>query len=826
MAEVFGIFLLIVLLVLLIILFSVSISKINGLGSKLQEMVRKINSLSAQIARLEQNQQKPHESYLPEQPAKLVDLISEKEKLIAKTATETKATAENLQTPSALQEKMERIASTEEMKVVHEPKIMQQSPVNQYQTKKVEKQLEPERLGFFERHPDFEKFIGQNLINKIGIAILVIGIGFLIKFAVDKNYINDVGRALIGVVSSAILIGFAHRLSKSFAAFSSVLIGGANAILYFTIYISFFDYHLFSQTVAFALMVMVAAFTVVLSVAYNRQELAILSTIGGFLTPLLVSTGQGNYAILFSYIAILNFGMLALAVFKKWKIVNITTYLATIILFSVWFGAAFAKKSSFPFVGTLFFGTLFYLQFFVMNIINNLKFRQKFQIWEFSILLSNTFYYYIYALVVIDDFLPLWKGALTAALALFNFFFAYFFYKREQVDRNVIYLLIGLVLTFVSLFAPVQMKGNYITLFWSAEAVLLLWMNQKTNLKMFRVTSVLVQMVMLVSLLLDWVALSAGKVDGSLVLNKTFITGVFSFASLIAYYRILKNDKDDIFILSIPVKIYQKIIVTISAIVLYLVGFFEIFYFLPVLIHKVCVVQSILGIYNYLFVFLLLLSALKYKNEMFIKISVFLNYTVILLFLLVYNFSIIGFRSLPLQNPGDSFLAFGLHYFVTLLILSSISLIYFVFNKVLELSENQIRAAKFSLVFLLVYIFSCELDHILVYSNALNLQDVSEFLEKSHRIGWPVLWGVLSLLLMLVGMKRYDKTFRILALALFLATLLKLFIFDIWKMSQGGITIAFISLGILLLIVSFLYQKVKQIFIDDNKRSTNENESL
>ena len=80
-------------------------------------------------------------------------------------------------------------------------------------------------------------------------------------------------------------MAIAHKLKKNFAAFSSVLVAGAISIFYFTIAIAFHEYQLFSQTVAFAIMIVITAFSVLVSVSYNRQELAVLSYIGGFAVP-------------------------------------------------------------------------------------------------------------------------------------------------------------------------------------------------------------------------------------------------------------------------------------------------------------------------------------------------------------------------------------------------------------------------------------------------------------------------------------------------------------------------------------------------------------
>jgi uncharacterized membrane protein len=190
-----------------------------------------------------------------------------------------------------------------------------------------------QKPGFFERHPDLEKFIGENLISKIGIAILVIAIGFFVKYAIDSDWIGPVGRVGIGLICGGILIGVAHYLRNSYKAFSSVLIGGGLAVFYFTISLAFHQFHLFSQTVSFIIMVVITVFAVVLSTLYDRQELAVIALIGGFTTPFIVSNGNNNYQALFIYLIVLNSGLLAIAYRKAWRLLNLLAFIFTSFLF-------------------------------------------------------------------------------------------------------------------------------------------------------------------------------------------------------------------------------------------------------------------------------------------------------------------------------------------------------------------------------------------------------------------------------------------------------------------------------------------------------------
>ena len=176
---------------------------------------------------------------------------------------------------------------------------------------------------------NYEKFIGENLFGKIGILIFVIGVGFFVKYAIDKNWINETFRTILGFLTGAALLFVAERLQKKYRTFSSLLAGGAFAVFYLTVAIAFHYYHIFSQTVAFIILIAITVFMSVLSVIYDRRELAIIALVGGFLAPFIVSSGEGSYQVLFTYVSILNLGMFGLSIYKKWSELPIISFVFT-----------------------------------------------------------------------------------------------------------------------------------------------------------------------------------------------------------------------------------------------------------------------------------------------------------------------------------------------------------------------------------------------------------------------------------------------------------------------------------------------------------------
>ncbi|HEY9008591.1 MAG TPA: DUF2339 domain-containing protein [Ohtaekwangia sp.] len=676
----------------------------------------------------------------------------------------------------------------------------------------------PPRPGFFERNPDLEKFIGENLANKIGIGILVLGIGFFVKYAIDQEWIGVVGRVFIGIACGGILIGIAHRLRKTFAAFSSVLVGGGIAVLYLTIAIAFHEYGIFSQTAAFILMVVITGFTILLSLAYDRIELAILAILGGFASPFMVSTGEGNYIVLFTYVLILDAGMLVLAYYKKWNLVNIIAYVFTIILFGSWLAAKYEYENIPMLRGAMLFATLFYLVFFLMNVINNIRNQTRFKAIEITLLLSNTFCYYAAGMAILNTSAGHgFQGLFTAALGIFNFVFAYSLYKNERVDRNLVFLLIGLVLTFISLAAPVQLEGNYITLFWAAETVLLLWLSQKSGIKLMKLASVVIVVLMVVSLLMDWQQLyfTYGS-DLSVIINKAYITGIFVLASIVATLYFLKFETEEFADLIKP----YKVILSLSGILLlYTSQFLELQYQLSRYIDDRAAFLIMIGCYNLCFIAGLLMSEKKLiLPEPLRQFFAGWGAVAILAYLFFYHETIINARDFYLLGEASA-TGFLFHYvYVALLLFVAVITLKRV-QKLVSFNAQTHNAYSWFYVSFFVFLASAELDHAVLLLFYKNPDSIYTIISQNHRIGFPILWGVASFLLIAIGLKTRKKHLRIISLTLLLITLLKLFLFDIRGISEGGKIAAFISLGVLLLVVSFMYQRLKKLLLVDEPAS-------
>lgn len=665
---------------------------------------------------------------------------------------------------------------------------------------------------------DLERFIGEKLMSFVGIGILVLGIFFTVKWAIDKKLIGDAGKVLIGLLCGTILIAVAHRIRKAYHTFSSILVGGGLAVLYFTIYIAFQDYHLLSQVPAFIAMVGVTTGAVVLSILYDRKELAVIALIGGFATPFFVSNNQGNYQVLFSYILVLNLGMFALAYYKKWNLINIISYAATVLLYMIWISTRFAPEQA---MGAFVFASLFYLVFFGMNIIYNIRHNTSFRAIEIGMLLSNTFLYFgagLYCLHFIGN--GFYNGIFTIALAVFNLAFAYRFYRSNKIDKNLVYLLIGLVLTFVSLTAPIQLEGNYITLFWAAEMVLLYWLGRKSGIQLIRNTSVIVMGLTLISLVMDW-SVVYGIHNNKLLplmLNRAFISGSTVFIALVIQRKlVLKEEESTTIAWLIPVSSYKIMLKLLLIAVLYLLLLLELSYQLSTRIGHESFTAMAIWIYHYLFAAVLFIYARKKHSN---ALPVIAGGIVFLLVLYVVAARAIFNVQLDVLKGTLAPPLLLWHYALPILALINL---YFLVRFVPKKPDPRAVLYQYAPWFFTVaavFIFSNETVRIwtmLAYEKGFDIYVIQ---IKAIKIALPILWSICSLVMMLLGMNYRVKVYRIISISLFALTILKLFVYDISDVGQGGKIAAFVLLGIILLIVSFLYQKIKGLFIDDHESGT------
>jgi len=214
-----------------------------------------------------------------------------------------------------------------------------------------------------DRPREFETQVGLTWISRIGAVTLIFCVAFIFKYAIDNQWIGETGRIILGILAGLACIGAGDYIwQRGQQTYAQAISGLGIAILYLSFYASFAFYHLLPQSVPFALMTLTTALSGALALRYEAPAIAALGLTGGYLTPVLLSTGEDRPVIFFSYIFLLDLGAFALVRARQWLKFEYLAFAATLVLYSAWIGTHFTPDKQG--VATL-FALLFYALFLV-----------------------------------------------------------------------------------------------------------------------------------------------------------------------------------------------------------------------------------------------------------------------------------------------------------------------------------------------------------------------------------------------------------------------------------------------------------------------------
>ena len=690
---------------------------------------------------------------------------------------------------------------------------------------------------------DLERFIGENLINKIGIAITVIGVGIGAKYAIDHRLISPLARIVMGYLVGLGLLFFAVWLKKQYENFSAVLLSGSMAIMYFITYAAYSFYGFYPQVVSFILMVIFTVFTVMGALRYNREIIAVIGMVGAFAVPFLLSEGSENVLIFFSYTAIINCGILVIAFKKYWKQLYFSAFVFTWLIYFTWFfgsyspGKDFALALIFLFV----FFTIFYITFLSYKLIR----KEKFNIFDILLLLSNSFIFYGVGYYILNGHPPEDNqlGLFTLGNAVIHFIVSVVIYRNKLADRNLFYFVTGLVVVFLTIAIPVQLNGNWVTLLWICEAAILFCIGRIRRANVYENISYPLIIISFLSLVEDWNKLQLSTVKGGAIMEFTpvfniqFLSSLIfigalaviliiyfskkypsSFSDKLATSGLLNYGLPSLFILVVYLTLRTEIIA-------YYNHLFEVSRIdipgegtqaVSISDSNIYSLKSIwLCNYSLLFFAVLsLINTLKIKHN-FLGIAAFwLSFLTMFVFL---------FQSLyVLSELRESFISqFRSEYFPVTFYNISVRYISFVFVAIslaslkLWIRKEQVEdyyKVIFSLLFHLTILW-------ILCSEMLNIMDLMKN-THSYKFGLSILSGVYALILIVLGIISKKKYLRIAAMVLLGVTLAKLFFYDITRLDTILKTILFLALGFLMLLVSFLYNKYTVRLYGESKSET------
>jgi len=677
---------------------------------------------------------------------------------------------------------------------------------------------------------NIEKFIGENLLNKIGIIILVFGVAIGAKYSIDNNLISPLTRIIIGYLTGLTVLGFGIKLKEKYTSYSAVLVSGAITIIYFITFAAYSFYAIFPQIPAFGIMVILTVFTVISAIHYNKQAIAHIGLVGAYAVPFLLSDGSGQIGVLFSYMSIINIGILVLSFKKDWKGLFYSAFCLTWFMYTTWFLTSF-KSNHFSLAFLFLF--VFFLIFYTTFIVNKIIKKQAFNTSSILILLVNSFLFFGFGFFLLDNNIDYkeYLGLFTVANALLHFIAGTILYKQKLANNKLLYFILGMVFVFITIAVPVQLDGNYVTLLWSGIAALLFWIGTTKNAPILKKLSYPLLVLALISLTQDWGAYHLQENYSSLtekngltpIVNINLLSSVLCIAAL--YFIYITNKKHN------PAKkspLFYSI-PSLFTLLIYASFFVEIVHYWNLLLDNSRIIINKSNLYanpvNYsltdfkiiwLIVYtLLFLSLISFLNIKKIKNRVLgigaMSFSVLILFISLTLGLFI------LSDLRDSYLHPSEYYNASIFYLGIRYVLYLFMGllmySIYSYSKQGFMRINFKIPFSIIlnitalWVLSSELIHWIDLSGA----------EQTYGLELTILWGLYSFFLVAKGIWKKVKYIRIGGIILLGITIIKLFFLDLASLSTISKTLVLVILGLLILGVSFLYNKYKNKIFDETK---------
>lgn len=335
-------------------------------------------------------------------------------------------------------------------------------------------------------------FTGGNLVLKIGVIILFFGLAFLLKYAAQRNLVPLEFR-LAGVAGLGLaLLVLGWRLRRRTLGYGLILQGGGVGVLYLVVYAAAKLYHFLPLTFSLAVMISLVVLSNLLAVLQEARSLAVAGIVGGFLAPVLMSTGAGSHVLLFSYYGLLNTGILGIAWFKSWRELNLLGFVFTFAIATVWGYTAYQPEN---FATTEPFLIFFFLLYVAVSVL--FAHRQPLDLRGFvdgplvfglPLVVASLQY------CLVRDF-DYGMAVSSLSLGLFYILLAGLLWRRlAEGLRLLTESFLALAVVFGSLAIPLAFDGQWSSAAWAMEGAGMIWVGVRQQRVLARFFALLLQL--------------------------------------------------------------------------------------------------------------------------------------------------------------------------------------------------------------------------------------------------------------------------------------------------------------------------------------------
>ena len=665
----------------------------------------------------------------------------------------------------------------------------------------------------------WEQFIGEQLLSKIGIAIVLIGVGIGAKYAIDHNLIGESGRVFAGFAVALVLGGFAFVFRTKYQSFSAVLASGAIGVAYFMTYAAYSFYQLIPSSVAFGGLLVLVLIAVFLAMYYNMAIIAHLGLIGAYILPPLVSDGSKHISYYLLYMLIINIGMLIISIVRKWPTIQYPVIIWTSIIFLFWFNTDFNFKADSG-IAAMYLVAFFAL--FVFGIEGRNHWKKDELVGHQMVQLDLVGICYFGAIGFVLDKAPFWQTIGCNIIGVGVYYLNKVLFEREnRLEFKRIFLALSL---FGLSNLLTSFCGDYSYIYVMVTGVLLLfWLSKEIARNLEEIIGIILLALATICILIEVFIQSYIQLENPpFYKNELLITVGLAVIAMGITFVLLSRFQ--------PESYKNSAWKTASVFGLLFVLFVG------------CYGLSVHMDYIQNTEFKLSITDLKQSMEQFRKLDQFKE-TMVLWQYAWISLTILGislFRRWILhrqENYSNGMMIVGT-------ILLGLSLLGFTgsISTVLSVSEgktywnsfNLAHYALFSgLIGAILAIRSYEKQEdwtkalaLLMILWILSLELVQWSLVSGFGAGYKillsVLWVSFAVAMIVIGIKRKQAIMRITAMVILGLTMLKMFFYDLSTLSTIYKTVVFIAIGGLLLVGAYFYQTLSK---QEEKQNENEKQN-
>jgi uncharacterized membrane protein len=666
----------------------------------------------------------------------------------------------------------------------------------------------------------WEFAVATTWLLRLSVIVFVIGIGFFLKYSIDNDILGPHARVILSTFTGILMLVIGARLlGKAYHLLGQGLLGGGFAVLYFSIFASYSFYHLIGVWPAFGLMALVTACAGLFAVRFNSLLVAVLGILGGYGTPLILDSAEKNFAGLFGYLLVLGMGVLGISRRRHWPLLNYLAMLLTYGLASIAIDQHYAASDFavvMPFLGAFFL--LFTAAMFLYNLVSG----EKASFLEILGVMGNGLIFFAMGHNVITEaFSSRGAAVLTLGLAAFYVVLVYRFLSAHRQDRGLLMSFFALAAFFIVLTPPLALSKEWITVSWSLQGLVMLWLAGKLDSRFLRGISFGTYALALGRLLFfDLNHQYAGGLPADLtwstylpVLGTHLLTFGIPIASLGGAWALLckppaaaasmQVSRDNDVAVEWGGRPMRILIATLGIALVFLCVQIEIyrtcsFFYSPLAYPLMSIAWLALGA-TLLFLFLRTDSTVL--GNLLAVVAIAFVAKLILVDASVWNPNLdrlLYSRTWAPVLAGIRTMDFGL----------CIGLLALLFTRLRSRHQaaRQIAiAAGIGALVLLFFFLTFELNTAL-----------HRFLPKMNAGGLTLLWALYALALLLGGLRTGVRGLRYAGLALFGVVIGKVFFVDLADLESIYRIIAFIALGVLLFIAALLYLRNRTHFQPDD----------